>query len=260
MKGFYKNNKNNEMDFNKNNNGIKKYIIFLLIALILSVIVFIMYRYHVEGESNLPFNITKIMVISSAETEELELNDNLYQANIIQKNDVYVAIEKNEKYKKQDAIKKITFNNFNIIKKGNIGQIKIYRMSLDETNFEYKEEYEINDSLEFVGDLNTNLKMEKMTIANQGGLLEFSLVLNDLGKITYGENENIPSDGTLLNRLNIKKEDVETKVAFDMTIELSSGNTFKTTITLDLPVGDIVTDGVCTEENMDLNKLVFKRI
>ena len=99
-----------------------------------------------------------------------------------------------------------------------------------------------------------------MIIANQGGLLELSIIMNDLGKITYGENENTPSDGTLLNRLSLKTEDIKTTVSFDMIIELSSGNIFKTTISLELPVGDIVTEGVCTLEKIDLDKLVFKRV
>ena len=45
-----------------------------------------------------------------------------------------------------------------------------------------------------------------------------------------------------------------------MNIELTSGKTFKTTICLDLPSGDIINEGVCTKENADLDKLVFKRV
>ena len=248
------------IDFNKKNQSVKKYIIIFFLILIINVVFFIMIRYHVEGEKNIPFNLTKLMVISSAETEELELNENLYQANIIQKNDIYLAIEKNEKYKKQDAIKKISFNNFKTIEKAPTGTVKIYRISTGEKTFDYKEEYEINDKIEFFGDLNTNLKMEKMTISNQGGLLEFSIILNNLGKITYAENENIKSDGTLLKRLNIKTEDIKTTISFDMIMELSSGNTFKTTINLELPAGDIANEGVCTKQITNLDKLVYKRV
>lgn len=248
------------VEFNNKKKSIQKYLIILFLALALSVVVFIVIKYNVEGEKNIPFNITKLMVVSSAGTEELELNNNLYQANIIQKNDIYLAVEKNENYKKQDAIKKITLNNFNIIETGNTGKIKIYRTALEENKYNYSEQYEINDNIEFNGDLNTNLKMEKMTISNQGGLLEFSITLNDLGKITYEENENITSDGTLLKKLNLSTEDIKKIVEFDMIIELSSGKTFKTTIKLELPAEDIAEYGVCTYEKTDLNKLVFKRI
>lgn len=245
---------------NRGKESIQKYVINLFLVLSLSIVFFIIIKYNVEGEKNIPFNITKFVVISSAETEELELNKDLYQANIIQKNDIYLAIEKNENYKKQDAIKKITFNNFKMAETQKIGLLKIYRTALEEKKYVYNQNYEINDELEFFGDLNTNLKMQKMSIANQGGLLEFSIVLNDLGKITYAENENITSDGTLLKRLNLSTNDIRTEISFDMTIELSSGNTFKTTINLELPVGDIEKEGVCTNENIDLDKLVYKRV
>jgi len=248
------------MELNSNKINTKKYLFVLLFVLALSIVAFIIIKYNVEGEKNIPFSITKLMIISSAETEELESNDNLYQANIIQKNDIYLAVEKNENYKKQDAIKKIILNNFNVIKEGKNGKLKIYRTAMEEQAFNYNENYEIKDGIEFVGDLKTNLKAEKMTVANQGGLLEFSIVLNDLGKLTYGENENISSDGTLLKKLNLATEDIKKDISFDMIIELASGKTFKTTINLELPVGDITEEGVCTNENIDLNKLVFKRI
>lgn len=45
-----------------------------------------------------------------------------------------------------------------------------------------------------------------------------------------------------------------------MNIELTSGKTFETTIGLDLPSGDIINEGVCTQDNTDLDKLVFKRV
>ena len=247
------------MDFD-NNKSIKKYLIIIAITIALSIVCFIIIKYKVEGEKNIPFDITKLLVISSAETEELEYNDNLYQANIIEKNDIYIALEKNEDYKKQDAIRKVTFNNFSIVDSGNIGTPKFYRPSTTEKLFDYKEEFEINDSIEYFGDLNTNLKMEKMTVSNQGGLLQLSVILNDLGKITYAENENVTSDGTLLKKLDIKTIDIRTIISFDMIIELSSGKTFKTTITLELPVGNIEEEGVSTKEFTNLDQLVFKRV
>lgn len=248
------------MDLQGKNKIIRNCLILLFLTLLLSVVLFIMYKYGVEGEKNMPFYITKLITVSSAETQDLELNENLYQANIIQNNDIFIAIEKNKNYSKQDAIKSIIFNNFKILKHGAVGKVKIYRTSEEEKKFIYSENYEIKDSIEYIGDLNTNLKMENMTIANQGGLLEFSIILDDLGKLTYEENENISSDGRLLNKLNLTEEDIKTIISFDMIINLSSGRTFKTTIKLELPCGNIVDDGVSTTEELDFNKLVYKRI
>ena len=237
----------------------QKYIILFLLIIIFCTTFFVMYKYHVEGEKNMPFNITKLVIVSSAKTDDLEINENIYEANVIQKNDIYLAIEKNKDYSKEDAIKKITLNNFQIIESGKKGTVKIYRTSLGTNTFEYTDNYEIKDTLEYTGSKETNLKLENMTISNQGGVIELSIMLADLGKITYSEDDNISADGSLLNRLQLTNEDVKHKVSFDMIIELSGGNTFKTTISLELPIGDIITEGVTTDE-LDVSKLVYKRI
>lgn len=237
----------------------QKYIILFFLILILCTTFFVMYKYYVEGEKNLPFNITKLVVVSSAKTEDVEINENIYEANVIQKNDIYLAIEKNKDYSEEDAIKKITINNLQVTERGKKGTVKFYRTSLETNDFDYTENYEIKDSIEYTGAKKTNLKLENMTISNQGGLIELSVILNDLGKITYSENDNISADGSLLKRLELTKEDIKHIVSFDMIIELTEGNTFKTTLTIELPTGDIVSDGVSTNE-IDLSKLVFKRI
>lgn len=237
----------------------QKYIILFFLILIFCTTFFVMYKYHVEGEKNLPFNITKIIIVSSAKTEDIEVNENIYEANVIQKNDIYLAIEKNKEYSKEDAIKKITIKNFQIIEEGKKGSVKFYRTSLGTNSFDYSENYEIKDGVEYLGAKETNLKQENMTISNQGGLIELSIVLNDLGKITYSENDNISADGSLLNRLQLTEEDIKQIICFDMIIELTGGNTFKTIVTIELPSGNIVSDGVSTSE-IDISKLVFKRI
>ena len=193
------------------------------------------------------------------ETHNFAKNGDIYEADVVQKNDIYIAIEKNKNYKEEDAIKKIIFNNFTIAKPGKKGNIKIYRSAITEKPFEYIENYEIKNNVEYIGAKNTNLKKEQMTISNQGGLIELSALIKDLGKITYTENENLVSDGTLINKLNLNNEEIKSQISFDMLMELQSGKTFKTTIILELPTGDIETEGVCTKE-IDLSKLVFKRV
>lgn len=249
------------INLKRKNRIIHIYIISAILIIALSTVFFIMYKYNIEGERNLPFNITKLIVISSAETENFEKQESIYQADVIQKNDIYIAIEKNQNYKKTDAIKEITFNNFKILEQSKIGKLNFYRTTTEGTKtFEYTENYLINNEIKYIGGKETNLQEEQMTIANQGGLLKISATIEDLGKLIYTENENITSDGRLLNKLNLKSEDIKTKISFDVIMKLSSGNTFKTTITLDLPTGDIVNEGVSTTENNNLEKLVFKRV
>ena len=239
--------------------GKQKYIIIFLLILILSTTFFIMYKYYVEGEKNMPFNITNMVMVSSAQTENIRINENVVEADVIQKNDIYIAIEKNKNYSKEDAIKKIIFNNFQIINSPKIGEVKFYRTAQTENIFEYTADYEIKESVEYSGSKETNIYIENMTIANQGGLLELSIVLKDLGNVNYLENDDIIKDGTILKKLNINNEDIKTTISFDMIMELVGGNTFKTTIKLELPAGDIISEGVITNE-VGLDKLVYKRI
>ena len=51
---------------------IKKCIWGLFLVLALSVVLFIILKYQVEGEKNIPFTITKLITISSAKTDNLE--------------------------------------------------------------------------------------------------------------------------------------------------------------------------------------------
>lgn len=235
------------------------YIIRLILAIALCTVAFIIYKYHVEGETNLPFNVSKLVVISTAQTDEIILDEEKYKASVLQKNDIYLIIEKNENYKKEDIIKKITLNNFTINKYTDVGTIKIYRPSMSEEKiYEYIEEYTI-DNIEYIGAKETNTKEEILQIANQGGIINFGITLEDLGNIVYEENENIVSDGTLVNRLGLMLQNIEFEISFDIIMELDSGNTFKTTMTLELPQEGLLQEGVSTIEDTDLN-LVFKRI
>lgn len=57
-------------DIMRKNNRRKKIIksiVALLVATLITVVASIMIKYYVEGETNMPFNLSKIMVISNAQ-------------------------------------------------------------------------------------------------------------------------------------------------------------------------------------------------
>ena len=92
-------------------------IILGIIAIILIIAGIIMLRYQVEGETNLPFELSKMIVISTAESKEIDKVDNLkWNFSINQYNDIYLQFDKNEEYKKNTNIKNITLENFNVEK------------------------------------------------------------------------------------------------------------------------------------------------
>lgn len=237
--------------------SVAAYFGILAIIIALIVIFFIMYKYQVEGEAIPPFKISKMVVVSSAKTENLELIDGVYNADIIQNNDIKISIIKNPEYKKEAIIRKITINNIQIDKKQAIGDIEIYRPSRGAKLYDYKEEYKIQNNLEYVGAQETYLKGENLEISNQGGIIEFSIIESNIQKLKYNENETVKVDGTLLRQIG--KERLSYKVYFDLIIELESDLKLKTKITLDLPTGDIFENGIETLEETNM-KTIFKRI
>lgn len=245
------------LSYQKKKMNIGAYIFTLAIIIILITIFFIMYKYHVEGEAIPPFKISKMIVVSSAKTENLKLVEGIYNADVIQNNDIKISIEKNPKYKKEAIIRKITINNIQIDPKDTKGNIEIYRPSQGIKLYEYQEKYKIDGVLEYEGAQETYVKGETLNIANQGGVIDFSIIVNNLGSIKYNEDEAKKINGTLLKEIGI--EEISYQVKFDLIIELENDIKLKTKITLDLPTGDILENGVETLEQIDM-KTVFKRI
>ena len=102
------------LDYQNKKLNIVAYFSVLAIIIILIVVFFIMYKYQVEGEAVPPFKITKLVAVSSAKTENMQLIDGKYTADVLQSNDIKIAVEKNPEYKKEAIIKNILINNIQI--------------------------------------------------------------------------------------------------------------------------------------------------
>ncbi len=229
---------------------------FILIMVIL-IAILLMFRYHVEGEKNLPFDVTKINIISTAESDLKQDSKDIWHAKILQKNDVFFVIEKNSNYKKEDAIKKVSFENFQVIKENEDMIVDIYRPSKSVNTYNYSDDYKVQNALEYNGGQSTNT--ETLQINNQGGIIGFSVTLDNLGEYIFEENEKLPSDGRLLAKAGIKSEDINFKITFDLIIETESDHKFKANMVLDLPTGNILEDGVGSLEDTELENVIFKR-
>jgi len=96
---------------------IKKYIAIFIISIILITVASIIIKYHEEGESNMPFEISKIMVISNAGGIQNDQPQNKWDLNLVQNNDVYIDIIKNKNYKKEEIIDKVIIDNIQIKEK-----------------------------------------------------------------------------------------------------------------------------------------------
>lgn len=213
-------------------------------------------KYHVEGETNLPFNISKIAIISNTEGKDQE-GTNKWNLSLNQNNDIYIYIEKNSEYKKVEVIESVMLENFKIINDSNIGEKNIYRPKSTGTSIlKNKEEYKV-EKLEYIGDLESDIR--NLKISNQGGIILFRYSLDNIGTYASDADEEIKFD-ELLKKTNLKIDDLKSKISFDIIIKLKSGKSFKANIELDTPSGDIVEEGTSNIEITDLNNIVFKRI
>lgn len=229
----------------------------VIIVLIITVIALLILKYQVEGEQNMPFKLSNIIIVSNAEGyQEKENEEYLWDAEIYQTNDIYLNIEKNKNYKEEEIIKSIIIENIQVINKPQIGDIEFYRPTNEKTNFNYRDEYKIKEKIEYIGDVNSDL--ENLKISNQGGTLIIR-VLNKTGKKYSSNEEEFEHNGKLLNNIGLSYNQIKTKISMDLIISLESGNSFKAKIELDLPVGDITKEGYSNLEITDLKDIVFKR-
>ncbi len=137
-------------------------VIVLIILILLFFLLFTILRYNVEGEKNMPFMLTKISVISQSLGEDKEKEGMKWAFNVNETNDIYLYIEKNPNYEKQELIKSIEIDSISIEKMPNIGETKFYKPDAEDVNIMFKntEQNEITN-IEYLGDTRNRFKKLK---------------------------------------------------------------------------------------------------
>lgn len=232
-------------------------VIIFMIAIILFFLGITVLKYSVEGETNMPFSIKKIVIISSCEGIDEEAGENRWAFKINQNNDVYFYIEKNKSYEKEEIIESVTIDNFQLLTEPQVGNVKIYKPDneLSSGLFVNKEDDEVETLIYTVAE-KENVAISE--ISNQGGKVAFRFALNEVAE--YRSDEDEINHKELLKKAGVTNESLKTTVQMDFTMKLQSGKEFKTTISLDMPVDDVVEDGVTSQEINDKDDFVFKRI
>ena len=231
-------------------------LIFIIVMIIFAAGLVIL-RYQVEGESNMPFSLTKITVISTGEGVDKQVEGAKWAFDVSQNNDIYLYIEKNQNNSKQEIIKSVLLDNLEVQKQVDKGAIKLYKPadSEDATVFVNEEDKEIQ-SLEYQGDMESDLKQQK--IGNQGGIIAFRYANNNLAEFTSNDEEI--NHNELLKKANITEEELKATLSFRITIVLESGKEYQANVSLDMPIEGVVENGTSYKEITDLSDVVFKRI
>lgn len=223
----------------------------VFIIIIIMVIIQII-DYNFQGEDQMPFELSKVTVVSTAEGKK----GDGWKFNINQNNDIYISIERNEKY--PDAkIESISIENIQTYKASEKGAINLYMpASTEERTLVNSDEYKIEDSLTYKGGKQTDYK--NLIIGNQGGTLIFRVANDDVSEYMPSDDEAVKHDGTLLNKTGISSEDLNFNISFDIVIKLKN-KSYRGRMNMDMPCGDILTEGMCNIEKNDFSDVVFKR-
>lgn len=233
-------------------------VILVIIIVLLFILGVTMLEYNENGETNMPFNITKISIISSSEGIDKKVEGQRWAFDINQNNDIYLYIEKNENYKKSEVIESVVIDNFKIEKASDKGETKIYKPdSQSETQIFTRKEENVENSIKYVG--GTESKFKNLKISNQGDILAFRCANEKVASYQSADEDKI-DHGELLKKSGVKLEDLKITLSFTVTINLNSGKSFQGDIKVSLPVENIVEKATTNQEITDLKDVVFKRI
>lgn len=236
---------------------IKRAVAISILILLIGIVGFIMIKYEIEGEKNLPFKLSNIMIVSTADAVEKDEKT----MSITQSNDLYLTIEKNEDYKKESMIESVSIENIKIMSSPKKGKVAFYRPNNVESKivYTYNEDLRLDDKIIYSGDSQTDFK--NLTISNQGGMITFRSCVQEVGEIEKS-NEDIGyiNQGTLLKDAKITVSDIRYNIGFDIFIKLTDGKTYKGYVNTTLPIEDVESNGVKGVEKVNLEDIVFKRI
>ena len=240
---------------------IKKYgfIAFILIMIIIAI--FLMVRYRVEGEKNVPFKISSIIIQGTIDGKS-NSTQNIFDIDLEQNNDIYIYVEKNEDYTKELDIKSVQIDNIEITEKNKLGSLQLLLPTENEVEAAFiksNEDY-LNKTIEYIRDTENSMKDQK--ISKKGGTVVFRLANQNIGHYV----SNNTADGAtveyskLIKELNINEQDLKFHIKMDVIIETSNNKKYKTTVELDLPTEDFNDNGVIKKKITDCSDYVYKRV
>ena len=239
----------------------KLFHLVVIIVIIVAILFFLgitILKYNVEGETNMPFVLSKISIISQSMGTDKEVEGMKWAFDVNQTNDIYLYIDKNDKNNQDELIKSVRIDSININEAPQIGKTSFYKPdAIDENLFFKNVDENIIENLEYAGDITSDIK--NLKISNQGGIVAFRYSINNVAEYISNDDEQIEHKD-LLKKANVDANSLKSKISFDLTINLESGKVFKSNISLDLPLENVVQEGVVSKEITDVEQFIFKRI
>ncbi len=236
----------------------KKCLFAAFLVILFTIVISIMLKYDVEGEKELPFSISKILIISTVDGKLNEDTENIWNIGITQVNDLYMYIDKTIEDDDQ-TIKEIKIENFVVNKNPSKGKLKVLRPTGEIANlYTHSHQDYLNDKIVYIGGGIDDLK--SLEISNNGGILGFRVAVEELGNYISNEDEEITYDGKLLSNLGVTVPEISFDMSFDIIITTSENISFKGTINMNMPIDTVIEEGSSSKEITDFSNVVFKRI
>ena len=239
----------------------KMFHLVVIIVIIVAILFFsgiTILKYNVEGETNMPFVLSKISIISQSLGTDKTVEGMRWAFDVNETNDIYLYIDKNAGNNQEELIKSVKIDSMNVNIAPTIGQTNFYKPDITDVNLFFKDSAEnVINSLEYAGDVESDIK--KLKISNQGGIVAFRYSINNVAEYTSNDDEQIEHKD-LLNKAGVDYNSLKSNISFDLTINLESGKVFKSNINLDLPLDNVVQEGVVSKEITDVEQFIFKRI
>lgn len=237
---------------------IKKYIFLFFVFFVVLTSIFIMIRYQVEGETDMPYNLRQVVIKSAIGSNNLE-GDSIWNLELSQYNDIYIYIDPDENREENTKIEKVCIENIKFEGLENTENIQVLLptgKSLDDIYDDSTKDYK-NEKIEFIG--NTLDSLDSHEICEDGGMIALRISNNKIGTYESDDDKEIKYDGSLLEKAEISEESLKFKVSMDIIIETSSGVRYKSTLEYDLPVGSFEESGSNTKVIEDFSDVIFKR-
>ena len=175
-----------------------------VLMVVIIVVILIIIQYQIEGEKNMPYQLSKITIISTAEGEQNTENpeeSSKWNLSVNQNNDVYFFIDKNK-----------------VTKQPTKGVVKVFMPnSLEGRTFTYDASYLVENGLEYKGGKTSNPKT--LEICNQGGSAVIRFANTNVGSFVSNDDTEVQHNGTLLTKIGTTEEETKFQVNFDFIIQ-----------------------------------------
>lgn len=228
------------MQNNKNGN-ITIIVIVLVVSLILVGMISWLLLKDDEVINQGTFRINDLVVTSTVEAEDKTTDINNWQLNLTQKNHISILVD-NEGSNK---ISNMSIDNIVVEKPTKLGKLIASPKDNDK----------VCDILDSTQDIFYVYMKEKdgayiaeIDVDNKDFVTNYK-VPSDVKEIRY--------DGTLLNRVSVKPEELKFKISFNLNIIDIQGSISTAKITLEMPNKNIISEGKVVEK-IDPKKFAFK--